>query len=114
MKILPVDSLRPASGGSPRFEGGEYGFDASFFYVTAPKGKGAARHRHPYPEVFLIIEGEVRVGVDDESAVLAGGQVAIIPANAWHEFTVVSDIPVRMVDIHPAGSMVQEFADTGD
>jgi quercetin dioxygenase-like cupin family protein len=110
MKVLSVDSLRPATGGSPRFEGGQFGFDASFFYVTAEKGKGAARHRHPYPEVFFIIEGEVRVGVDDESTVIAGGQVAIIPANAWHEFTVVSDTPVRMVDIHPAGTMTQEFA----
>jgi quercetin dioxygenase-like cupin family protein len=110
MNIFPVDSLRPATGGSPRFEGAEFGFDASFFYVTAPKGKGAARHRHPYPEVFLVIEGEIQVGVEGESTELSAGNMTVVPANTWHEFKVISAIPVRMVNIHPAGTMVQEFA----
>ncbi len=37
-KFITIDSLRPAGGGSPRFEGSHYGATTSFFVVTLNVG----------------------------------------------------------------------------
>lgn len=108
MNVIDMDSLEPTSGGSPRFEGSAYGASVSFFVVTSPPGKGADKHRHPYAEVFVILEGDIEVISDGELQRLEGGNVAVIPANTWHEFKNRSSHAALMVDIHPVSTMIQE------
>lgn len=98
--ILPFDQFRLRPGGSVRFEGGTYDANTSFFVVIAPTGKGADKHRHPYPETFIVLDGEVyRTGA---------GKIIVIPSNSWHEFKGISADPARLVNIHPAPQMSQE------
>jgi quercetin dioxygenase-like cupin family protein len=108
MNIIDIASLRPPSGGSPRFEGGNYGASVSFFVVTSPPGKGADKHRHPYEEVFIILEGDIEVINDGKMQRLGGGNIIIIPAHTWHEFKNRSHQPALMVNIHPVPQMIQE------
>jgi quercetin dioxygenase-like cupin family protein len=108
MNLIEIDSLRPPSGGSPRFEGINYGANTSFFVVTSAPGRGADKHRHPYEEVFVILDGDIEVIVDGEMQMISGGNIAIIPAGAWHEFKNRSDHPALMVNIHPVPQMIQE------
>lgn len=110
LQVWEIESFRPAHGGSPRFEGGQWGIDVSSFIIKSPKGKGAGKHRHPYPELFFLLEGEVEAFVDDEKVVMRGGQMWMVAPDTWHGFTVLSDEPIRMISIHPAGTMVQEDA----
>lgn len=107
-KIIAIDSLRPAGGGSPRFEGSHYGATTSFFVVTSPPGSGADKHRHPYDETFVILQGDIEVIVDGVEYRVGGGNVVVIPAGAWHEFKNRSDQNALMVNIHPAPAMSQE------
>lgn len=108
MNVIDMDSLKPPRSGSPRFEGSAYGASVSFFVVTSPPGKGADKHRHPYAEVFVILEGDIEVISDGELQRLEGGNIAVIPANSWHEFKNRSSRPVSMVNIHSAPTMIQE------
>jgi hypothetical protein len=39
---------------------------------------------------------------------VGGGNIAIIPANSWHEFKNRSDHAALMVNIHPVPTMIQE------
>lgn len=110
MNIIDIASLRPSSGGSPRFEGASHGASVSFCVVTSPPGQGADKHRHPYEEIFVILDGDIEVIVDGAQQMIRGGNIAIIPANAWHEFKNRSDRAVLMVNIHPAPKMIQEDA----
>ncbi len=108
MKIIDIASLKPASGGSPRFEGSYYGASVSFFVVTSPPGKGADKHRHPYEEVFVSLEGDIEVIIDGELQVIQSGNIIVIPPNAWHEFKNRSSQNLLMVNIHPRPIMIQE------
>lgn len=108
MKTVQIAEVIAASGGAGRFEGKDHGSPVSFFYVTSVPGKGARKHRHPYVETFVIIDGEIDVTVDGETERMSSGTVAMIPAGSWHEFTNRSDHNALMVNIHPVDTMIQE------
>jgi quercetin dioxygenase-like cupin family protein len=42
---------------------------------------------------------------------VGGGTIVVIPRGTWHEFTVLSDTPARMVNVHPVARMVTEWAE---
>lgn len=108
MKIIEIASLKPPSGGSARFQGFEHGASTSFFVVTSAPGKGADKHRHPYEEVFVILEGEIEVTVAGQTQMIGAGTIVVIPPNTWHEFKNRSPHPALMVNIHPVPEMIQE------
>jgi quercetin dioxygenase-like cupin family protein len=108
MNIIDIASLKPASGGSRRFEGGNYGANVSFFVVTSATGKGADKHRHPYEETFVVLEGDIEVIVNGELRMIKAGNIVVIPANTWHEFKNRSEQSALMVNIHPTPKMIQE------
>lgn len=108
MNIIDIASLRPASGGAARFQGGDYGTNVSCFVVTSAPGNGADKHIHPYDEVFVILEGEIEIILNGEMKRVQPGNIAVIPANTWHEFKNRSDHNALMVNIHPVPHMIQE------
>jgi quercetin dioxygenase-like cupin family protein len=108
MNIIDIARLKPPSGGAARFEGIDHDADVSFFIVTSAPGRGADKHRHPYREIFVILDGDIEVIVDGEMARVGKGNIVVIPANTWHEFKNRSDHPALMVNIHPVVQMVQE------
>jgi quercetin dioxygenase-like cupin family protein len=108
IRTIDIGEVIAASRGAGRFEGKDHGSPVSFFYVTSEPGKGASKHRHPYVETFVIIDGDIEVTVDGTTQRMPGGTVAIIPANSWHEFTNVGERRALMVNIHPVDEMIQE------
>lgn len=107
-------SLAEIAGKTPDvaiFQGAEHGADVSFFVLGMRNGEGPKRHRHAYEETFLLLEGEIRLVTNGSSRTVRAGSVAVIPAGVWHEFTVTSEGPVRMVNVHPVPRMVTEWAD---
>ena len=105
-KSLSVESLRSPSGGAAVFHGNEQGAHASFFVNS----RGAERHRHPYEEIFVLLEGEIDFTIDGRSGHAQSDTVIVIPAYAWHEFTATTSDGVKMVNIHPVAEMQTEWA----
>ena len=70
----------------------------------------AERHRHPYEETFIILDGAVEMTTGDEVVTVSAGQVAVVPPETWHAFTNRGVTVARMVNIHPTPRMVQENA----
>jgi len=108
VNIIDITSLRPPSGGAARFQGVDHGASASFFVVTSAPGQGADKHRHPYEEIFVILDGDIEVSIDGETRMVGGGSIVIVLANTWHEFKNRSDRAALMVNIHPVPKMIQE------
>ena len=108
MQIIKIDSLTPPGGGSPRFEGIGYGASTSFFVVNSLPGRGADKHRHPYEEIFVILDGDIEVIVAGVMQRITPGHIVIIPPNTWHEFKNRSDHRALMINIHAAPQMIQE------
>jgi quercetin dioxygenase-like cupin family protein len=105
---IAIESLRPAGGGAALFQGFEHGSHTSFFVVTSRPGGGAPKHRHPYEEIFVVLEGEIEVIVDGQRELISDGSIRVIPPRAWHEFTNRSDHPCLMVNIHSSPRLIQE------
>jgi mannose-6-phosphate isomerase-like protein (cupin superfamily) len=105
---IAIDSLRPEGGGAALFQGVEHGARTSFFVVTSRPGGGAEKHRHPYEEIFVVLDGDIEVVVDGQPEMVSGGSIRVIPARAWHSFTNRSTRPCLMVNIHSSPRLIQE------
>jgi quercetin dioxygenase-like cupin family protein len=80
--------------------GRELGANISVIVVDAAPGEGPRLHRHPYAEVFVVIEGEATFTLGDETRVVRAGEVAVAPAGVPHGFLNSGEGRLRQVDIH--------------
>jgi mannose-6-phosphate isomerase-like protein (cupin superfamily) len=81
----------------------------SFIWVDAAPGEGPGLHRHPYTEVFVVLEGHPTFTVGAEVAELSAGQIAIAPANTPHKFVNSGEGRLRQLDIHTSGTFITEW-----
>ena len=56
--LVVKQSELPWSSIANELVGAEHGLDITLLFVDAEPGKGPALHRHPYPEIFITLEGE--------------------------------------------------------
>ena len=101
-------NLNDLPGGD--FEGHRYGDVAStFIWVQMKPGRGPRLHRHPYAEIFIVLEGQARYTVGDETIEASGGQVLIAPPDTPHKFVNNGSGILRQVDIHCNDRFVTEW-----
>lgn len=105
--VIDIADL-PHRGLSHRFEGIHYGnTDVSFFLVDAPPGRGARLHVHPYPEVFVTLEGEATFTAGDDIIEVTSDQVVVVPAGMPHKFVNTGSGRLRQIDIHVSSQIIQ-------
>jgi quercetin dioxygenase-like cupin family protein len=110
MKTIDINSITPTGQEVATFHGSKHGANVSFFIVHFSPGKGPRKHRHPYEETFILLEGEIEAIVDGETKNFSENNIVIIPAGVWHEFKNCSERPVFMINLHPVAEMVTEWA----
>jgi mannose-6-phosphate isomerase-like protein (cupin superfamily) len=81
--------------------------DVSFFVTDHPPGSGPDLHQHPYPEVFVVQEGEATFTVNEEQLPVPAGNVVVVPADTPHGFKNTGDGQLRQVSIHQSGELIQ-------
>ena len=72
-------------------------------------GRGPELHRHPYEEVFLILEGEATFTLGDETRVARAGEFLIAPPGVPHAFKNTGSGPLRSVDVHASPTFDTEY-----
>lgn len=78
----------------------------------APRGHGSPLHVHTREdETFHVIEGELRVEIEDEVYVVGPGATAFGPRNLRHRFTVTSQEARFLLIASPAG--IEDFVRAG-
>ena len=92
------------------FQGGERA-DHSIFIVRTPPGGGVGLHVHPYAETFVLLEGQGRWTVGEETVELHADQVVVVPPQTPHGFVNAGDAPLLVVSVHDSGTMRQRFLD---
>jgi quercetin dioxygenase-like cupin family protein len=80
--------------------GEEIGANVSVIAVDLAPGEGPALHRHTYPEVFVVLEGQATFTLGGEDRVVHGGEVLVAPAGVAHRFVNSGSDRLRQVDIH--------------
>lgn len=97
-------------GTSREFEGFEHGeVGASFILVDGAPGSGPRPHRHPYAEVFVLLEGRATFIVDGATLEAAAGQVVVVEPGEVHSFVNSGDGPLRQIDIHASPRFITEW-----
>ena len=81
--------------------GDEIGAGVSVIVVDSEPGDGPRLHRHPYEEVFVVLEGEATFTLGDQQRVVRGGEIVVAPAGVPHRFVNSGAGRLRQVDIHP-------------
>ena len=105
-----IDKADLAHGESSyEFEGHDHDAGVSFIVVDAPPGSGPKLHKHPYEEVFVVQEGNVRFTTGEEAIEARGGQVVVVPAGVPHKFVNSGAGRLRQIDIHASEQFVTEW-----
>ena len=85
------------------------GAGVCLIFVDAPPGHGPSLHRHPYEEVFLILEGEATFTLGDETRTARAGDFLIAPPGVPHAFKNTGSGPLRSVDVHASPTFDTEY-----
>jgi mannose-6-phosphate isomerase-like protein (cupin superfamily) len=85
------------------------GLGICVIFVDAPPGRGPDLYKHPYEEVFITLEGQATVVVDDEEIQAGPGDVVIVPANTPHSFKNTGGGRLRQIDIHVSPAFSTEW-----
>jgi mannose-6-phosphate isomerase-like protein (cupin superfamily) len=91
--------------------GEDIGARVSVIAVHAAPGAGPRLHRHPYEEVFVVLEGEATFTLGTERRIVRGGEVVVAPAGVPHAFTNSGATPLKPVDVHVSSRFETEWLD---
>jgi mannose-6-phosphate isomerase-like protein (cupin superfamily) len=110
MSLLIRAGELPGPTDGRRFIGADHdSVPISLFLVDAPSGSGPELHRHPYPEIFVLDDGQAEFQVGDARVRAGAGDVVIAPAGTPHRFTNVGNTRLRLTAIHTASAMDTEW-----
>ena len=78
-------------------------------FVDAPPGTGPSLHKHPYEEVFILLEGEATFVAGENEIRARAGDIVIVPPNTPHAFTNSGEQRLRQIDIHVSPTFITEW-----
>lgn len=91
----------PASNFSRELVGEEFGgVPACVIFVDAEPGRGPRLHKHPYAELFFVLDGEGTFSDGNEERVAGPGEVVIVPPDQPHAFVNSGEGRLRQIDVH--------------
>jgi mannose-6-phosphate isomerase-like protein (cupin superfamily) len=110
MLVIKQEQL-PWSQIARELVGADHGLDICLIFVEAEPERGPSLHRHPYPEVFITLEGEATFTVEGEQLVVRAGDVVVAHAGEAHGFVNTGSGVLKQVDIHLSPSFSTEWLD---
>ena len=105
--LVAAEQLVIRSRRTRRFEGVEHGAAVSYFFVDNRPGEGSGLHWHPYPETWVVLEGEATFVVADRRITATAGDTVTGPAFVPHRFTNTGDGRMRLIGIHASAVIIQ-------
>jgi mannose-6-phosphate isomerase-like protein (cupin superfamily) len=85
------------------------GVGVSIIFVDAPPGRGPRLHKHPYEEIFVLLEGEATFRAGDQELRATAGDIVIMPPETPHAFTSSGSGRLRQIDIHVSPAFRTEW-----
>ena len=107
-RIIRAGELEPSPTGTVTFEGTDYGSGVSLFLIDNDPGVGPDLHRHPYPETWVVRNGNARFTADGQEIEAGPGDVLVVHGETPHKFKNMGPGRLDMVCIHPSPRFIQE------
>ncbi len=76
---------------------------------TRSPGRGPRLHRHPYGELFFVLEGEATFFDGAKHHVVGPGGVVLVPPRQPHAFRSSGSSRLRQIDVHLSSRFVTEW-----
>ena len=90
--------------------GGDYGgVPASVILVDAAPGQGPGLHKHPYAELFFVIDGEATFSDGTDERIVRAGEVVIVSPDQPHGFVNSGTGRLRQIDVHLSSRFVTKW-----
>lgn len=105
--LVEPEKIRLGAGQSRKFQGAEHGAAVSYFYIDNQPGQGPSLHWHPYPETWVVLEGDATFTVGDREIVATAGDTVTGPAFVPHKFTNTGAGTMRLIGIHASPVFIQ-------
>jgi quercetin dioxygenase-like cupin family protein len=86
----------------------DMGSSIEVFDTSGPAGGGPPPHSHPWEEIYVVLDGELEVTVDDEAHVLRKGGVAHVPGGVVHAYRNLTE--AHFLTIFSKGNAARFFA----
>ncbi len=74
-----------------RFMNDGAGGTPDFYEDRGVRGDGPPLHRHPWASWEYVVDGQIRVVIEEDEFILTAGDAVYIPANAVHTYVIESD-----------------------
>jgi mannose-6-phosphate isomerase-like protein (cupin superfamily) len=92
--------------------GDDYGgIPASVIVVDAEAGRGPRLHKHPYAEVFYVIDGEATFTDGVNERVVRGSELVIVGPDQPHAFVNSGGGRLHQISVHLSSRFVTEWLD---
>jgi quercetin dioxygenase-like cupin family protein len=96
--------------GDSELEGYQFGgANVCLIFIDLEPGDGPRLHRHPYEEIFILIEGRATFTIGSNTVEASAGQVLIAKPGVAHKFVNSGDGTLRQIDIHASDRFVTEW-----
>jgi mannose-6-phosphate isomerase-like protein (cupin superfamily) len=89
------------------FEAG--GVSASLIFIDNGSGEGPRLHRHPYHEIFIVLEGHSTFTVGSVTLEAGAGRIVVLRPGVAHKFVNSGSGRLRQVDIHASSKFITEW-----
>ncbi|ANJ28701.1 cupin [Agromyces aureus] len=109
--MVHAAELGIGTGRTRRFVGIEHGAAVSYFFVDNEPGQGTGLHWHPYPETWVVLEGEATLTIGDRQLTATAGDTATVPTGVWHQFVNTGADRLKVLCIHASAVIIQTWAD---
>lgn len=90
-------------------QGIEAGGVTSLIFIDSRPGEGPRLHRHPYHEIFIVLEGRTTFTVGTQSLAAGAGQIVVVRPGVAHKFVNSGTGPLRQLDIHASSEFITEW-----
>jgi mannose-6-phosphate isomerase-like protein (cupin superfamily) len=97
-----------------KISGEQTGGAFTLLEAVVPLGGGPPPHiHHLEDEVFVILEGELRVTMEGHTLPAPVGTVISVPKGTQHSYAAVGTVPVRMLFLYIPAGMEKMFGEIG-
>ena len=85
---------------------------ATVYFELAP-GKSVGRHTDSAEEVLVILQGDVRASINDETVEAGAGSLLVVPTMAPHDVTNIGDEVVKVLGVFGGANHIVATFDHG-
>jgi mannose-6-phosphate isomerase-like protein (cupin superfamily) len=104
---MVFEAARLTDSELPGYEAG--GVNASLILVDNLPGEGPRLHKHPYHEIFILLEGRSTFTVGSKTLDADAGQIVVVRPGVAHKFVNSGTGRLRQVDVHTSPRFITEW-----